>query len=623
MTKHQNITAETIQRFALADLYLSDLNPRQEADPAEIDLLADSIETCGLIQNLAGLMDATGKIAIVAGGRRLRALARAMERNPELLTARPELATIPVQLAPDEQTARAWASAENAARADLHPADEIRAYGRMRKAGNEVAVIARVFATTEAHVYRRLALADLPAPVLDALRNGEISLSIASAFTIANDEARALEILDGIRGNENYTAQRVKTLLQPEAVALTDRRARFVTLETYQAEGGSITRDLFTESAFLHDADLLNRLFEQKLQAAAEGFKAEGWKWVDIVTDPFVSYTTTEGLKRLYRVAGDLNEDQTARYDELSEIAEQDDLTDAQRDEWDALDAILEGDYTDTQRQHSGLYVYVAHDGELRAEAAYVRREDFADAIAAEVLTGHAASSAATATEQDAAPKSPYSAALVDDMKTARLHALQSALLDKPELLLDLLAFMLSGKGGAYETLFDLSPREANIMPSKRDGLDADTRLDANQDRPSWMKANERIDAFTAFQAEGKKARNAALSLGLTRTLAYPHREAGFFDHIEAAAQADLRKVWTPTAEGFFSRVSAPYLDALMLDLTGCNPQGNGFKEWAKQKKAEKAASLERLFTDAEYQKAWKVSAESAERIKAWRPDCL
>ena len=43
MTKHQHITAETIQRFALADLYLSDLNPRQEADPAEIDLLADSI----------------------------------------------------------------------------------------------------------------------------------------------------------------------------------------------------------------------------------------------------------------------------------------------------------------------------------------------------------------------------------------------------------------------------------------------------------------------------------------------------------------------------------------------------------------------------------------------------
>jgi ParB family chromosome partitioning protein len=70
-------------------------------------------------------------------------------------------------------------------------------------------------------------------------------ISIASAFTIANDEALALEVLNGVRGNENYTAQRVKTLLQPDAVALTDRRARFVTLDTYQAEGGSITRDLF------------------------------------------------------------------------------------------------------------------------------------------------------------------------------------------------------------------------------------------------------------------------------------------------------------------------------------------------------------------------------------------
>ncbi len=623
MTKHQTITADTIQRFPLADLYLSDLNPRQEADPQEIDHLADSIEVCGLIQNLAGLMDAKGKIAIVAGGRRLRAITRAMERNPDFLTTRPELATIPVQLAPDEQTARAWASAENAARADLHPADEIRAYGRMRQAGSDVTAIARVFATTEAHVYRRLALADLPAPVLDALRKGEISLSIASAFTVANDEARALEILDGVRGNDNYTAQRVKTLLQPEAVAMTDRRARFVTLDAYQAAGGTITRDLFADSAFLQDAELLDRLFEQKLQDAAEGFKAEGWKWVETVAAPYVSYEVTQRMKRLYRVEGELTEDQAARFDELAEIAEQDDLTDAQRDEWDALEDILAGDYTDTQRQQSGLYVYVAHDGELRTDCAYIRPEDFADAIAAEVLTGHAASSAAATAEQTAAPKSPYSASLVQDMHAARLHALQSALLDKPELLLDLLGFMFSGKGGLYETLFDLTPREANITPSKTEGLDADTRLASDEDRPSWMKADERIDAFTAFQAEGKKARNAALSLGLTRTLSSPHRETAFFDHIEAAASADLRKVWTPTAEGFFSRVSADYLDALMCDLTQCDPQGSGFKAWAKQKKAQKAEALERLFTCPDYQAVWQIDADQRARIKAWRPDCF
>ena len=33
----------------------------------------------------------------------------------------------------DEATARAWAAVENTAREDLHPADEIRAFGRMRE----------------------------------------------------------------------------------------------------------------------------------------------------------------------------------------------------------------------------------------------------------------------------------------------------------------------------------------------------------------------------------------------------------------------------------------------------------------------------------------------------------
>jgi ParB family chromosome partitioning protein len=272
-----------------------------------------------------------------------------------------------------------------------------------------------------------------------------------------------------------------------------------------------------------------------------------------------VSYNSTEGMKRLYRVAGELNEGQSARYDELAEIAEQDDLTDEQRDEWDALHSILEGDYMDTQRQHSGLYVYIAYDGELRADAAYVRPEDFADAIAAGVLTGHAASSAAATAEQHAAPKSPYSAALVGDMQTARLHALQSALLDKPELLLDLLAFMFSGKGGAYETLFDLLPREANIMPSKPEGLDADTRLATGADRPSWMKASERIDAFSAFQAEGKKARNAALSLGLTGLGVYG------LSHVTRNFAQLTPEVWTIVAVATLSAFLGAFVGSRVL----------------------------------------------------------
>ena len=71
--KRETIAPASIQYFPLAQLYVSDLNPRQDADPEGIDLLADSLAMIGLIQNLSGILDGEGRVGIVAGGRRLRA----------------------------------------------------------------------------------------------------------------------------------------------------------------------------------------------------------------------------------------------------------------------------------------------------------------------------------------------------------------------------------------------------------------------------------------------------------------------------------------------------------------------------------------------------------------------
>ena len=115
MTKQSIITADEA-RFPLAKLVLSPMNPRQNVPAAEVEELAESIWTAGLIQNLAGIMDGKGGAEIVAGGRRLRALQLLAERHPDLAQVRPELANPPVRIAPDDSTAQAWAVAENAAR---------------------------------------------------------------------------------------------------------------------------------------------------------------------------------------------------------------------------------------------------------------------------------------------------------------------------------------------------------------------------------------------------------------------------------------------------------------------------------------------------------------------------
>jgi ParB family chromosome partitioning protein len=92
-------------------------------------------------------------------------------------------------MAPDLETAQFWATSENAQRKALHPADEIRDFGSMEKRGATVADIVMAYGVTAAHVYRRLALANLPEPVIGVLRNGEISLSNVAAFTISDDES--------------------------------------------------------------------------------------------------------------------------------------------------------------------------------------------------------------------------------------------------------------------------------------------------------------------------------------------------------------------------------------------------------------------------------------------------
>lgn len=621
--KRETIAPASIQYFPLAQLYLSDLNPRQDADPEGIDLLADSLAMIGLIQNLSGILDAEGRVGIVAGGRRLRAIGRAVERDATVTERHPELASIPVRIASDEATARAWASAENAAREDLAPADEIRAYGRMKEAGADVSAIARSFGKTEAHVYRRLALAALPAPVLDALKEGQISLGMAKAFTVSQDESLTLTVLAEVKGRD-VSEHRIKQALQPAAVSATDRRARFVGLDDYEAAGGSLTRDLFSDTVALHDADLLQVLFTERLNAEA-GKLAAGWKWAEVMADDYVSYSVTEKLARLYPVEGDLTEEQAERYDELAELANADALDEAGQAELEALDAI-KGDFTDAQRAVAGYYVYVSHSGTVQVSGPWVRTEDRAAAIEAGTLAGHAAH--VDSGDAAPAPKSPYSGALVEDMKAIRLAAIQTALVDKPEMVFDLLAFGLSLASGVSTNVFDLSPGRPMNCPSKTDGLEWSDRLaHPPAGHEAWSRPELRVkdlaQAFRDFTAAGKKARNAALVEGMARTLPYGAGNADFFALIEADSGASIRKVWTPTAENFFNRVSADTLDSLHLDLTGCDPESRGFKAHKAQKKAEKARCMERLFSDAEYQKAWRITAEAKARIDAWVPDCF
>jgi ParB family chromosome partitioning protein len=614
---HPTLAAPVIEIVPLADLHLSPLNPRQDAEAEGIALLADSLVACGLIQSLAGLRDAAGKVGVVAGGRRLRALALAVER-------RPDLALVPVRLAPDEDTARAWATTENLAREPLSPADEIRAYGQMRAAGATVAAIARTFGVKEAHVYGRLRLADLPEEVLAALRTGAISFAVAKLFTLSDDRDRILAVLANVVGDpDRWSEHQIKHALLPRTIGASDRRLRFVGITAYQAAGGEIVRDLFAQETYLTDGDLLDRLFAERLSAEAEALRAaEGWKWAAIETATHFDYAARQSFERAYPQEPDLPEAEQADYDALVLLGKNGKgLTDDREARLDALEAMRAPVYTAEQTAVAGIRVRVDYQGDLQVERGLIAAEDVAEAAARGVLPEPAQ------TTRGKADASPYSGALRQDMRAVRLAAIQTALLAKPDLVLDLLAFGLSQTSGVDSTVFGLRPERPANKPVSDDGLVFDARLShPPSGHDAWDKPERHVapaamaEAFAVFQGEGKKARNAVLTAGIARTLPYDAEGAAFFAHVETLSGARIRDVWTPTADGFFSRVSADALTDLLADLLDAGPQDRRIKTFRALRKTEKAAAMERLFLDGTYQHVLGVSPEQSRRIADWVP---
>lgn len=594
-----------VELIPFSDLTVSELNCRTVIDEDAVKRLADNIRDTGLIQNLAGFRGKDGSVGIVAGGRRLRALA--------LLQDDPRFHVVPVKVTSDERVAKAWAASENHLREGLHPADEIREYGAMAKDGILVPAITLAFGVSEAHVYRRLKLADLPLPVLEALKADEITLAMAGCFTLCDDEAHAVSVLERIKGDP-ISEHNLKRLLKPTSVKPTDRRARFVGADAYFDAGGRLTTDLFSEETLFDDADILDRAFHEKLeQAAVEVHSKEGWKWVEACFEPYLGWYQIEERKlaRVYPEPGELDADQARRHDELAEKFEMDVLGDEDAAELHALQSELDGTYSEVQKALSGALVYVDQEGVMCVCSGLIAKDDRVAAEAAGIL-------APSSHHNRQAAKPAISAKLQSDLDRIACGARQNAALDHPDLLLDLLAFQLSGRIG-YRTALGVRIDDVPNWPEKDEGYSLDERLTVPAVTPKDPWNSNLARAFRAFRKQGREKTSAELTRHLASLLMIEDEKLG--NLIAKKTGADIRAVWTPTAAGFFGRVSSGYLDDLYRALLGLKPDHPTATTFAKLKKAEKADRLEKLFGDAEYRQAHSLSEAQIKRIDTWLPD--
>ena len=172
-------TAGTTQRAAIVDLDPNPRNPRRDFVVEDLEELAASIRTHGLVQPIAVRRKPGdgSRFEIIAGERRWRAAQRAGLHDVPIMVVE----------ASDKQ-ALELAIIENVQRADLNPVEEALGYERlMTEFTYSQGELGDVIGKSRSHVANTLRLLKLPEGVLDLLRGG--ALSAGHARTLIGHEA--------------------------------------------------------------------------------------------------------------------------------------------------------------------------------------------------------------------------------------------------------------------------------------------------------------------------------------------------------------------------------------------------------------------------------------------------
>ncbi len=594
----------------LSKLVLSQSNVRQIKAGVSIEELAEDIARRTLLQSLtvrAVLDEAgaeTGMYEVPAGGRRFRSLQLLVQQK-----RLPPDAPIPCVIR-TEGLAEEDSLAENIQRAPLHPLDQFRAFQTLREKGKSEEDIAAAFFVTPAVVKQRLKLAAVAPALLDTYADDAMTLEQLMAFTVNGDHQRQVEVWEALKNGYNREPYHIRRLLTEGTIRAGDKRARFFGTDAYEAAGGTVLRDLFSDAddGWLQDAGLLNRLVAEKLEASAAELRAEGWKWVDATVD--FPYGHTFGLRRIEGERAPLTGDEQQAYDalkaEFEALQEQYEAAEELPEEADkrfgeleaAIEAIEERPfrYPPEEISRAGVFVSLDQSGALRIERGFVRPEDEAPAETAESPEStdgvgadeadadtRAASDDADAGSGDIEENGDDGAGrtlpdrLLIELTEWRTLAMRDALAKCPDiafiaalhtLCLDL--FYTQGGGSCV----DIAARQC-VLRSGAAGLADSTAaasIDARHQAFADLLPGDPDTLWEALVAmeEPQRALLFAHCVALTVDAVfrpYDRRSAALAhaDILAGAIDLDVASAgWKPTAEGYFLRVSkAQILDAV------------------------------------------------------------
>ncbi|MEZ5897776.1 MAG: ParB N-terminal domain-containing protein [Parvularculaceae bacterium] len=641
------VPLSTSRDIPLNRLVLSQSNVRQVKAGGSIEELAEDIARRTLLQSLTvrAVLDETGAdtgiYEVPAGGRRFRAL-QFLVKQKRLAPDAPIPCIIRTEGIAEEDSL-----AENIQRAPLHPLDQFRAFQILREKGRSEEEIAAAFFVTPNVVKQRLKLAAVAPALLDLYADDAMTLEQLMAFTVNGDHQRQCQIWEALKNGYNREPYHIRRMLTEGAIRAGDKRARFVGVEAYEAAGGTVLRDLFSDAddGWLQDSGLLNRLVAEKLEASAAEIRGESWKWVEAAVD--FPYGHTFGLRRIEGERASLSEEEQQTYNDLKAeydaLQQQFETAEELPEEVDKrlgeLETIIEAieerpfQYLLEEIARAGAFVSLDQSGALRIERGFVKTEDEAPAEAAvspqdavgddaynpDAEEGSASNTAdANCEDEDENEDAGISRVLPDrlliELTEWQTLALRDALAKCPDT-----AFIAALHTLCLDVFYthsarscvDIAARQC-VLRSGAVGLSdsaAAASIDArHQTFADILPGNPEAlwQALLAME-ESQRAFLFAHCVALTVDAVFrPYdRRSAAFAHADILASAiglDVTAAgWKPTAEGYFLRVSkAQILDAVR------EAKGEAAAERiAGMKKPEMAAVAEELLKDS----AWLPAA--------------
>jgi ParB family chromosome partitioning protein len=655
-------TTPSVRKIPLSQLVLSPTNVRKVPPSAAEDAeLKASIRTRGLKQNLVVHRSAgDGDIyQVTAGGRRLKAL--------QALAAEDVIAAdckVPCLVeAADE--ALETSLMENTIRAAMHPADEFVAMAGLIDAGSTIEAVAARFGVPEQRVKQRLRLGKLAPELLDAYRDGAVSLEIIMAFTLGADHAAQVAVWRQVKEQRFPSAHAVRRMLTESAEPLDSDLGAFVGLAVYEAAGGTVTRDLFSseDEGFMDDAALVRRLAIEKLEAKAAELRAE-WSWVKPVLDLDYGFRAHFGVVEPQpaelppEIAAELQQIET-RLAEIEELAE-DELPEEVMTEAAALeerrDVLIETTealavYAPKDRAVAGCIVTIGNDGEFLIYQGLVdpsvqRAEgDAADPAGDDDQagspgtgsprtpttatlngSGRGARSPLMTAEQAIRKEWGFSQILVDDLKAHRLQITRAHLAADFGVAFDLALYSLgiSLFDHGYRPLpLDLRAAETPLRSSLNDlaNTPADRLLEAQRQALDieWLSLPPAAGfaALSALPPEAKQRLFAwCIAATLNGQLAVEDRPDPVVEQATSRLAVPFADYWRPTAANYWGRVKKAHGLEVARALLG----PRWARDHADDKKPILAAALEVAFDPAANSACIGLDQAALDSATAWLP---